>query len=126
MESLEKVECKKGNSLFKQDDADTGFFIVERGALSAYITDASAGQKRIKKFTPGALIGELSAYLRSNSRSATLIADDDATLYHLSSSSRARLDSGDEKLRACLHELIATVLAERVNYMNARLLVESG
>ena len=124
--SLEKVECRKGDSLFKQGDADTGFFIVEQGALSAYLNDSGEGQRRIKKFTPGALIGELSAYLRSNSRSATLLADEDATLYHLSSASRARLDSGDEKLRACLHELIATVLAERVNYMNARLIVEGS
>ncbi|NKB38339.1 MAG: cyclic nucleotide-binding domain-containing protein [Gammaproteobacteria bacterium] len=122
--AMEKITCEEGEILFQQGELDSGFYILEQGALSAYIDDQQKGRKRIKKFTPGALIGELSAYLRSNTRSATLIADEAVVLYHLSSESRTRLNSGDEKLRACLHELVATVLAERVNFMNTRLLLE--
>lgn len=123
---LQKVNCNEGDTLFQEGEMDNGFYIVEQGSLAAYIKDEKGRQERIKKFNPGTLIGELSTYLRSNERSATVKAEEDSVLYYLSSSSRARLDVEDPELQLTLHQLIATVLAERVDFMNKRLLVDSS
>ena len=45
-------------------------------------------------------------------------------VYHLDIEKLERLDSQNHELRACIHELVATTLAERVSFMNRRLLAE--
>jgi len=124
MDAMYPVECNKGETLFAQGEADNGFYIVEKGSLSALIVTGNQPMKRIKKFRPGSLVGELSAYLSDKKRTATIVADEDSLLYHLSSKEISRLDHENLKLALCIHELVARTLAERVDYMNRRLMVE--
>ena len=67
----------------------------------------------------------MSAYTPERRRTATLIADTEAVLYHLSSESLARFDAEDLRLAASIHELIARTLGMRIEYMNRRLFQES-
>ena len=78
-------------------------------------------QKRVRKFREGSLIGELSAYLQDKRRTATIIADNDAVLYHLNLEGLRDSDAVDYQLLATIHELVAATLAERVGFMNSRL-----
>ena len=78
----------------------------------------------MKKFRPGSLIGDLSAYLPNKKRTATIIAEEDSVLYRLSSKNLARLDQNDLKLAVCIHELVAKTLAQRITFMNRRLVIE--
>jgi SulP family sulfate permease len=121
--ALRRVECPAGQALFSQGDPDTGFYILESGSMSAYLKGAK-GRRRVKKFGPGALIGEMSAYTADHLRTATVEADADAVLHYLSLERIAELDTGNSQLAAVIHELIARTLGSRMSYMNRRLLVE--
>jgi len=126
LRALQPVELAEGSTLFEEGDPDTGLFIVEQGSLSAYIRVAGDRRLRVKKFSPGSLVGELSAYLRGMLRTATVVADRPSVVYHLDPRELERIDSDRRELKACVHELVATTLAERVRFMNRRLIVESG
>ncbi len=124
LDAMTRIECAKGKSLFAQGDSDTGLFIVEKGTLSALINVAEGSTLRVKKFASGSLIGELSGYMADRRRTATIVAEEDSVLYQLSVENLARLDDEDFQLAACIHEMVARTLAERVSYMNRRLRVE--
>lgn len=126
LRAFERVELARGEMLFGEGDPDNGLFIVEQGALSAYIETPGGKRLRVRKFNPGSLVGELSAYLGDRHRTATVIADRDSIVYQLDSRKRKSFEVEGNELRACVHELIATTLAERVRFMNRRLIVEGG
>jgi len=125
-QALDRVSLSAGETLFGQGDPDNGLYLVEQGFLSGYIESADGARLRIKKFGPGSLVGELSAYLRDTYRTASVVADTDAVVHHLDVGRLKRLESDNHELMACIHELVATTLAERVSYMNRRLLTESS
>ena len=113
-----------GRHLFLQGDDDNGFYILESGHLSAFIDTPGGHARRVKKFGAGALIGELSTYTALGRRTATVTADEDSVLYHMSSYNLHYLEGANPKLAAAVHELIARTLGSRINYMNRRLLLE--
>ncbi len=51
--------------------------------------------RRIKKFRPGSLVGELSSCLSDKKRIATIVAGEDTVLCHLSSKELSRLEHED-------------------------------
>jgi len=110
--------CKAQETLFRQGDADDGLYLVESGAFSAFILADNQSLARIRKFKPGSLIGELSAYLKNKRRTATIVADVDSVVYHLNLET---LEKSDHELAAAVHEMVAATLAERVRFMNERL-----
>lgn len=124
LERMKRVEVGAGEVLFKQGDDDNGLYMLERGSMTALIGTEHNGFKRIKKFRPGSLIGEMSAYTADKKRTATIVADEDSALYHLASETLARLDIEDLKLAASIHELVARTLGGRIAYMNRRLFLE--
>jgi SulP family sulfate permease len=125
VDNMARVQLAAGETLFAQGEPDNGLYMLEQGSMTALIRIGEDGLKRVKKFRPGALIGELSAYTPERRRTATLIADTEAVLYHLSSESLARFDAEDLRLAASIHELIARTLGMRIEYMNRRLFQES-
>jgi len=125
LQALRRKTLEAGAVLFSQGDPDTGMYIVEQGSLSAFIRSATGEQIRIKKFSPGSVLGELSSYLTRKHRTATIVADEDSLIYHLDREKMEQLDSANHELRACIHELVATILAERVSAMNDRIAFES-
>lgn len=123
---MDRIEVPAGQFLFRQGEPDNGLYMLVRGSMTALIQIENDGMKRVKKFRPGVLIGELSAYTAERIRTATIVADDDAVLYHLSAENLARLDAENLKLAASIHELVARTLGGRINYMNRRLFLELG
>jgi SulP family sulfate permease len=124
VEHMKRIEVLGSNMLFRQGDPEDGLYMLEKGSMTALIGSEDNGFKRVKKFRPGSLIGELSSYTFEKIRTATVVADEDSVLYFLSSDSLARLDSVNLKLAASIHELVARTLAGRVAYMNRRLYLE--
>jgi SulP family sulfate permease len=124
IEHMKRVEVGESEILFEQGDEDTGLFMLERGSMTALIGTEHNGFKRVKKFRPGALIGEMSAYTADRKRTATIVADENSVLYHLSAEKLAMLDIEDLKLAASIHELVARTLGGRITYMNRRLFLE--
>jgi SulP family sulfate permease len=124
MDALTCVECGEGETLFRQGDPDGGFYILERGSLTAYIETSINGLRRVKKFRPGAVIGEMSSYTPERIRTATLIADEPSVLWHMTAEKLSQLDREHFKLAASIHELVARTLGGRITYMNRRLMLE--
>lgn len=124
LNSLEKITLLKGESLFKQGDKNDGFYIIQTGALFAYLEKGDT-QIRVKKFRSGSLVGELSGYLDDKFRSAGIDADEDSVVYHLSLEKLIFLEKENEALMSCIHELLATSLAKRINFMNKKLLINN-
>jgi SulP family sulfate permease len=124
IDHMTRVEIQISDTLFKQGEADDGFYMLEQGSMTALIGNEHNGFKRVKKFRPGSLLGELSAYTAEGIRTASVVADEDSVLYHLSSESMARLDTVNFKLAASINELVARTLAGRIAYMNRRLFLE--
>jgi SulP family sulfate permease len=124
MHALERVECKAGEALFLQGDRDDGFYILEAGALSAFIGAHGNEAHRVKKFGPGSLIGELSMFMPTRQRTATVVADVDSVLFFLSTELLDSEDLVDSRISGAVHELIARALGTRINYMNQRLMLE--
>ena len=124
IEHMTRVEVNESEILFEQGDDDEGLYMLERGSMTALIGTEHNGFRRVKKFRPGALIGEMSAYTADRKRTATIVADEDSVLYHLTSEKLARLDADDLKLAASIHELVARTLGGRITYMNKRLFLE--
>jgi len=122
--ALEKIEVEKGEILFEQGDADCGLYILAKGSMTALISTEHNGWKRVKKFCPGSLIGEMSAYTSDRLRTATVKASEVSVLYHLTSEKMAQLDSENLILAASIHELVARTLGNRITYMNRRLFLE--
>lgn len=124
MDALSCVECGEGETLFRQGDPDCGFYILERGSVTAYIDTSTNGLRRVKKFRPGAVIGEMSSYTAERIRTATLMADEPSVLWHMTADKLSQLDSENFELAASIHELVARTLGSRIAYMNRRLMLE--
>jgi SulP family sulfate permease len=124
LQHMKRMEVGASEILFEQGDEDNGLYMLERGSMTALIGTEHNGFKRVKKFRPGALIGEMSAYTVDRKRTATIVADEASVLYHLSAEKLARLDLEDLKLTASIHELVARTLGGRITYMNRRLFLE--
>ena len=122
---MDRVEIPANDILFEQGQDDNGLYMLESGEMTALIRMSDGEFRRVKKFRPGALIGEMSAYTPDHKRTATLVADEDSVLYHLSSENLAKLDDENLKLAASIHELVARTLGMRIEYMNKRLFQES-
>ncbi len=124
MDAMVPIECRERETLFHQGEPDGGFYILESGSLTAFIDTPLNGMRRVKKFRPGAVIGEMSSYTAERIRTATVVASEPSVLYHLSSEKLAELDSENFRLAASIHELVARTLGGRISYMNRRLMLE--
>jgi SulP family sulfate permease len=124
MAAMERIEVEEREKLFEQGDTDTGLFILDQGSMTALISTEHDGWKRVKKFRPGSLIGEMSAYTPDKLRTASVVANEASVLYHLTSEKLAQLDIEDLILAASIHELVARTLGNRITYMNRRLFLE--
>ena len=122
--AMEIIEVAEKEKLFEQGDEDTGLFILDQGSMTVLISTGQDGWIRVKKFCPGSLIGEMSAYTPDRLRTATVVADEPCVLYHLTSEKLAQLDSENLMLTASIHELVARTLGNRITYMNRRLFLE--
>ena len=124
LDAMEPVQCRERETLFHQGDPDNGFYILEKGSLTAFIDTPLNGMRRVKKFRPGAVIGEMSSYTPERIRTATMIASEQSVLYHLTAEKLTELDNENFRLAASIHELVARTLGGRIAYMNRRLLLE--
>jgi SulP family sulfate permease len=109
-----------GDQLFRQGDDDDSLILLVRGNLSAHL-DLGGGQSaRLRKFSPGTLTGEM-AFYAGMKRSASLVADTDATVGVISGESLLRLNRDQPAVAAQFHQMAARLMAYRLISMNAML-----
>ena len=83
IDAMEEVKFKKGDTVIKQNDKGNVLYMIGEGVHSCYRV-MSPGEEPtfLKKYNPGDAFGEL-ALLYNAPRAATIIADEDSTLYSL-------------------------------------------
>lgn len=111
--SMERKTLQGGDFLFRRGAEDDGLYIVESGSVSALLEIPGHPDRHLKKFMPGAVVGELSAYTDDRKRTASVIANSETVVYHL--------DPQKLSDKTLLHELVARTISTRIEYMNRRL-----
>jgi sulfate permease, SulP family len=94
---LERRTLPQGYVLWKQNDLPDGLYIIESGILRASYKFADHTPSINESMMPGTLAGEMSA-LSNLPRNATVIVEQDATVWMLSTENLARLELEQPKL----------------------------
>jgi SulP family sulfate permease len=113
-------DVRAGDTLFRQGDDDYDTILLVRGTLSAHLDLGGGKSVRLRKFLPGTLTGEM-AFYTDRKRSASLIADTDATIGVISGASLLRLKREHPAVAAEFHLMAARLMAHRIISMNAML-----
>jgi SulP family sulfate permease len=121
---MEKSDLQSGQVLFRQGDADNGFYILESGSMTARLEIEDGSSIRVKKFSAGSVIGEISNYTLSRARTASVVANEPSTLYQINLAKLDNLSEAKTPTIAAIHELVARTLSLRIEYMNKRLMLE--
>jgi len=109
-----------GDEVFHEGDAADASILLVRGNLSAHLDLGSGQLVRLRKFLPVTLVGEM-AFYGGRKRSASLVADTDATIGVISAESILRLSRDQPAVAAEFHQMAARVMANRIMSTNAML-----
>jgi SulP family sulfate permease len=111
-------DIRAGDQVFREgDDADCSILLV-RGNLSAHLNLGGGQSVRLRKFLPGTVMGEM-AFYTGRKRSASLVADTDATIGVISAKSILRLNQDQPAVAVEFHKMTARLMAHRIRSMNA-------
>jgi len=113
-------DIRAGDTVFRQGDDDYDTIVLMRGTLSAHLDLGDGQSVRLRKFLPGALTGEM-AFYTDRKRSASLMADTDATIGVISGASLLHLNQDQPAIAAEFHQMAARLMAHRIISMNAML-----
>jgi SulP family sulfate permease len=113
-------DIRAGDQVFREGDEADGSILLVRGTLSAYLNLGCGQSVRLRKFLPGTLAGEM-AFYTGRKRSASLVADTDATIGVISRASIIRLNRDQPEVAAEFHQMTARLMANRIIAMNAML-----
>jgi sulfate permease, SulP family len=113
-------DIQAGERVFREgDEADFSILLVN-GNLSAHLDLGDGQSVRLRKFLPGTLVGEM-AFYTGRKRSASVLADTDATIAVISAESILRLNRDHPAAAAEFHQMAARIMANRIMSMNATL-----
>jgi SulP family sulfate permease len=122
LDLMKRIEIDPGEHLFCQGDPDNGLFMLETGSMTAMIDNSFGDDLRVKKFSPGSIIGEISSYSADKRRSATVVAHEKSVLYHLNMIELDPDIPATAEAISAIHEMVALTLSARMEFMNWRLL----
>ncbi|MBT5855772.1 SLC26A/SulP transporter family protein [bacterium] len=111
---------QRGDAIIQEGDQGDQVFFLVQGKVSVYMQGSGDRPIRLRSFSAGTLVGEMSHYL-SYERSASVIADTDCKGYVISHDALMRLFQERPKVAAAFHELCARLMAERIYHMNKQL-----
>jgi SulP family sulfate permease len=110
---LEKRELREGETLIKQDDHAEEMYFVESGLVTIELELPNNKRMRLRSIRGGATVGEIGLYL-GNTRTASVIASRNSTVYRLTGRSLKEMQEKDPQIAALFHEWIVRLLAERI------------
>jgi len=115
--AMHREELAPGAVLVRQGETTGDVFMLERGALSVFITTPQGERLRVRKQKPGSIVGEIAAYT-GLARTADVVADIDSIVYRLPEARLAELQQTEPDLAAAWHLAMATALAEKLDRTN--------
>ncbi len=120
MQYLQPLKLEENDYLFRQGDPFNGLYFVESGRVSVVLELSDNQTKRVRSYTGGNTIGEMGLY-RQSPRMASVIADQDSSLYFLSNDDFETMESHEPLVAASFHRFIVNLLAERLNHREQEL-----
>lgn len=109
----EHLEYPAGTLMIRQGEPAKGIIMLQHGSASVRITLKNNRQIRVKKFTSGTILGEISYYLNGQAV-ANVYANEKVEAWRLSPDVLARLEQEKPDVALRLHKMIASTLASRV------------
>lgn len=106
-----------GEVLMRQGDPSPGIYLIRTGRATVLLDGLDGQAKRLRTLLGGTVLGEISLY-RDEPCTATVVADDQSEVLHLTPERFADLCRSDPPLAAELHAFVARVLAGRVSHAN--------
>jgi sulfate permease, SulP family len=114
---LESRTLPAGETLMRQGDPSPGIFLITAGRATVLFEEPDGRIIRLRTLLSGTVLGEISLY-RGEPCTATVIAESDCQVLHLSPERFQKLCLTDPSLAARLHEFVARILAGRVSHAN--------
>lgn len=114
---LETRFLSQGAHLMRQGDPAPGLYMLVSGRASIILEPEGAAPVRLRTLLEGTLIGEMSLYT-GKPVGASVVADTDCELLHLSLESFQLLCTVDPAVAADLHAFVARTLAARIGHAN--------
>ncbi len=125
LSSLNRITLEKAQVLFKKDDLPEAIYFLVSGQISTWIQigDKDIKRKRLRKFSEGTVIAEISLYgsYGSSKYRTTAIADEPCTLYSLSMDAMLDLERQHPVLMNKVHKFIIDLLAAHLNKLQSEL-----
>jgi sulfate permease, SulP family len=106
-----------GEVLMRQGDPSPGIFLITAGRATVFIEEPDGRALRLRTLLSGTVLGEISLY-RGEPCTATVVADSECQVLHLSPERFAELRQMNPAAAAQLHEFVARILAGRVSHAN--------
>jgi SulP family sulfate permease len=122
MEYLKRHSLEAGEVLIRQGEYQKNLYFLDAGELSVERVGEENIPLRLETSGPGAIVGELSAYLNVPA-SATVTAVQPSLVYHLSAENLQRLEQEDPQTAAILHRFLLKRTGNRL--LNAMATVEA-
>ncbi len=114
---LESKRIAAGDNLMVQGEEAPGIFLITSGRATVLLDDRTGERVRLRTLLEGTVLGEISLY-RGERCTATVVAERDCEVLHLSPESFDRLCLDDTAAAAQLHVFVARTLAGRVSLAN--------
>ncbi|MGA8259874.1 MAG: cyclic nucleotide-binding domain-containing protein [Arenicellales bacterium] len=109
----------QGEYLFRQGDAGNSLYLIGAGSV-AIVVQAGNGERVLRRFRSGAIVGEMALYT-GEPRSAGVLIEEDSALYRLDVTHLKSMEVEQPAAAAGIHSYIVRLLAERVNRLNREL-----
>ena len=106
-----------GDSLMVQGEEAPGIFLITSGRATVLLDDRTGEQVRLRTLLEGTVLGEISLY-RGEKCTATVVAELDCEVLHLTPEAFERLCVSDTAAAAQLHGFVARTLAGRLGHAN--------
>jgi SulP family sulfate permease len=116
MRILDRQEVAAGHYLVKQGDPPKDLYFIESGQITAQLEVTGRKPFRLGTVRAGQVVGEVGFYL-GHERTASVVTEVPSTIYSLSKEGLHLLEETDPEAASVFHQVIARLLAERVEHL---------
>lgn len=114
---FDKIDYKKSEIVIEQNSESNAIYIVLKGKIRAYKLNSDGTETTLRKMSKGALLGELSFFLRSKTFN-NVVAEEDSELLKISRDRIKLLQKDDSEKLFKLYEIIFVIMSERILKLN--------
>ena len=115
--SLERIETRVGDTIFRQGDESDALYFIESGRVDVLLRDEAGHVLRLRSMTAGAVIGEVGFYL-GKARSASIVVTEAGVLQRLTHEAIRRMEVTAPQTATAVHVFIASLLSDRLSTTN--------